>query len=390
MPIDNMDRRTILKASGTALAAATAAGCLGGTGGGGSGGDGGSDFRPMDVNEFPVSDLESNFNLWNWYDGFANYSQEAFAEEYDAINEINVAGYSSPSEWFTQLQSGNHSIDNIGATGTYVGRGMENDLLEPLPVENMPAWENIPQSYKDDVNEHFKDDEGNVYAVPESTVLAPALGYNTDYFDEPPTSWEILWDEDLEGQVTMWDRSYIPGSIAAKVAGQDWRDPDDFDELEELLIQQKPLNNTYWQEYQSGMQMFINEDVVAGMMTMGRLYSARFDNDAPIDYVVPEEGTMYTQDSFVIPKGAPNPRASTQFLDWAARTQNAVKLFTSMGYKPAVTGLENQLQEEGVSQEKIDFVSWSDDQLSRMDFQAPYKQEVREGYDEMWTRVKAA
>ena len=108
---------------------------------------------------------------------------------------------------------------------------MENDLLEPLPVENMPAWENIPQSYKDDVDEYFSDDDGNIYCVPEATVVAPALGYNTEYFDEPPSSWEILWNEDLEGQVTVWDRSYIAGSIAAKVAGQDWRDPDDFDEL---------------------------------------------------------------------------------------------------------------------------------------------------------------
>lgn len=344
----------------------------------------------MDVEEFPVSDLESTFNLWNWYDGFANYAQEQFPQTADGVNEVNVSGYSAPSEWFTQLQSGNHSIDNIGATGTYVGRSMENDLLEPLPVENMPSWENIPQSYKDDVDEYFSDDEGNIYCVPEATVLAPALGYNTDYFDEPPSSWEILWDEDLEGQVTVWDRSYIAGSIAAKIAGQDWRDPDDFDELQELLLQQKPLNNTYWQEYQAGMQMFINEEVMAGMMTMGRLFTARFEHDAPIDYVIPEEGTMYSQDQFVIPKGAPHPRASTQFLDWAAKTGNAVKLFTSMGYKPAVNNLESQLQEEGVPQEHIDFITWSDDQQSRMEFQAPFPEDVRTGYDEMWTRVKAA
>jgi spermidine/putrescine transport system substrate-binding protein len=254
----------------------------------------------------------------------------------------------------------------------------------------MPSWENIPQSYKEDVDEYFSDDDGNIYCVPEATVVAPALGYNTEYFDEPPSSWEILWNEDLEGRVTVWDRSYIAGSIAAKVAGQDWRDPDDFDELKELLIQQKSLNNTYWKEYQAGMQMFINEDVVAGMMTMGRLFSARFDHDAPISYVIPEEGTMYSQDQFVIPKGSPNPRVSTQFLNWAAKPENAVKLFTSMGYKPAVNGLESQLQNEGVPQEQIDFISWSDDQQSRMDFQAPFPEEVRTGYDEMWTEVKAA
>jgi len=385
MTTNPIDRRKILKTSGAALATSMA-GCLGGiTGGGGS-----EEFKPMDVQEFPVSDIEDTFNLWNWYDGFGNYAKEQFPKDHDGVNTVNVSGYSSPSQWFTKLQSGNHSIDNIGATGEYVGRGMEEDLLEPLPVESMPAWDQLPQSYKDDVNEYFTDDDGNAYCVPESTVVAPALGYNTEYFDEPPTSWEILWDESLEGQVTMWDRSYIAGTIAARVSGQDWRNPDDWDEIEELLTQQKPLNNTYWAEYQSGMQMFINEEVVAGPMTMGRLFTARFDHDAPIDYVIPEEGTSYSMDQFVIPKGAPHPRVSTQFLDWAARTENAVKLFTTMGYKPAVSGLEEELKKNNVPQEHIDFISWTDDQRSRMDFQAPLDQDVREGYDEVWTKVKAA
>jgi spermidine/putrescine transport system substrate-binding protein len=375
-------RRKILKASGAALATSVA-GCLGG----GSGG--GNEFRPQDVEEFPVSNVEDTFNLWNWYDGFANYAKEQFPEDNSAVETVNVSGYSSPSQWFTKLQSGNHSIDNIGATGEYVGRGMEEDLLEPLPVDAMPSWEQVPQSYKEDVDEHFTDDDGNVYCVPESTVLT-ALGYNTEHFDEPPTSWEVLWEESLEGNVTMWDRSYIAGSIAARVAGQDWRDPDDWKEIEELLKQQKPLNKTYWTEYQAGMQMFINEDVVAGPMTMGRLFTARFDHDAPIDYVVPEEGTHYSMDEFVIPKGAPHPRASTQFLNWAAKKENAVKLFTTMGYKPAVKDLPNQLKQNGVPQKHIDFVEWSDDMRSRMDFQAPLKPEVRQKYDEIWTTVKAA
>ncbi len=379
-------RRTLLRTGGVALAAAATAGCVSG----GAGGAGGDEFRPMDVEEFPVGDLESTFNLWNWYDGFANYAKEQFPSEYDAVETVNVSGYASPGTWFTKLQSGTHSIDNIGATGEFVGRSMENDLLEPLPVERMPGWEDVPQSYKDDVERYFTDDEGRAYCVPESTVLAPALGYNTDHFDSPPTSWEVLWDESLEGKVTMWDRSYIAGAVAARVAGQDWRDPSDWGEIEELLVQQKPLNRTYWKEYQAGMQMFINEEVVAGPMTMGRLFTARFDHGAPIDYVIPEEGTQYSMDQFVIPTGAPHPRASTQFLDWAARAENARQLFLTMGYKPATRNLDQQLRDAGVSDERVSFVSWSDDQRSRMEFQAPLDQSVRERYDEIWTAVKAA
>jgi spermidine/putrescine transport system substrate-binding protein len=389
METDHINRRNLLKMSGAALATSFA-GCVSGGGGGGGGGQ--NEFSPMDVEEFPVSDLEDTFNLWNWYDGFANYTREQFPQAHSTVNTVNVSGYSSPSQWFTKLQSGNHSIDNIGATGEYVGRALDSDkdLIHPLPVENMPSWEHIPQSYKDDVNEYFSDDDGNLYCMPEATVVAPALGYNTEHFDKPPTSWEILWDESLEGQVTMWDRSYIAGSLAARVAGQDWRNPSDWSEIEELLKQQKPLNKTYWTEYQSGMQLFINEEVVAGPMTMGRLYTARFDNDAPINYVIPEEGTQYSMDQFIVPTEAPHPRVSTQFLNWAAKPKNAVKLFTTMGYKPAVNGLEEQLKKNDISQNKIDFVSWTDNQQNRMDFQAPLDPEVQQKYDDIWTTVKAS
>jgi spermidine/putrescine transport system substrate-binding protein len=366
---DDISRRQILKASGAAGVAGLT-GCLGG------GGGGGEDRVPMDVSEWPPENLEGNLNLWNWYDDWAEWAMDEFSSEFDV--EVTNSGYSSANQWYSKLQAGNTEIDNIAATTNWVERSMENDFLHEIPVDIMPAWENIMDRMKD-VSSFQKD--GKVYAVPESLVLYP-LTYNDDFFDSPPESWGVLWDDEYEGQIMMWDHPTVSCQIAAMYTGQDPIEPDDYDEIEEVLKQQKPLLKTYWGDYEQGMQLFVNEDVVAGPLTMGRTYMGRFKENAPLNYTAPKEGAMFTSDLFVIPKGAPNPIASLQFTNWASEPENAAQLFKTMGYKPAVD-VSDQLSE----QDK-EFTNWPSDWNLR--FQETLSDDVRSKYDEIWTAVKAA
>lgn len=363
----SVSRRQLLGATGAAGLAAIA-GCTGG-------GDG-DDRVPMDVEEWPPEDLESNLNLWNWYDDWAEWAMDAFGDEFDV--DVSNSGYASPDQWYSQLEAGNTEIDNVAATTNWVERSIENDYLHELPVDIMPAWENVTDRIKEASS--YQED-GKTYAVPESLVLYP-LTYNEEYFDEPPDSWGVLWDEAHEGEIMMWDNATVSCQIAAMYTGQDPIDPDDFDEIQAVLEQQKPLLRTYWGDYQQGMSLFVNEDVMAGPLTMGRTYTARFQEGAPVHYTAPEEGAMFTSDLFVIPKGAPNPIASLQFTNWATETENAAKLFETMGYMPAVD-ISDQLSEED-----REFTNWPDDW--NLVFSETLSDDVRSRYDEIWTAVKAA
>ncbi|WP_158237352.1 ABC transporter substrate-binding protein [Halegenticoccus soli] len=367
----DINRRNVLKATaGLSAAGLTGtAGCLGG-------GSGGSSRAPTDVTEWPPEDLEGNLNLWNWYDDWAEYAKEEFGNEFGVT--VTNSGYSSPDQWYAKLQSGNSEIDNIAATTNWVERSIENDFLHELPVDIMPAWENITDRVKD-VSSYQKD--GKTYAVPESLVLYP-LTYNEEYFDEEPRSWDVLWDEAHKDRIVMWDNSTVSCQIAALYTGQDPIEPDDFGEIEEVLKQQKPLLKTYWGDYQQGMSLFVNEEAVAGPLTMGRTYTARFGEGAPVNYTAPDEGAMYTSDLFVIPKGAPNPIASLQFTNWASEKKHATKLFETMGYMPAVD-IGSELSEEDRT-----FTEWPDSW--NLVFSATLSDEVRSKYDEIWTAVKAA
>jgi spermidine/putrescine transport system substrate-binding protein len=381
----HIDRRTVLKTSGATLAAATA-GCIGG----GDGGD--AEIQsPMDVTEEDFENprgVEDTFNNWNWFDGFAEYSQEQLPQDFEGLETVNVSGYAAPSEWFSQLQSGNYDIDNIGGTANFTARSVENDLLAPIPLDRMPnVQEYVPDQYLDVVDDFFTDEDGNRYALPQSRGVNPALAYNTNEFDEAPSSWDVLWNEEYADRMIIQDRPRTAVQIGARYTGQDWTDPDDFEEIKEALIQQKDLVSTYWAEYSSGMQQYVNESALVGTMTMGRLYDARFNNDGNVDWTVPEEGTTFFSDTFIIPADAPHPAISTYYTNWAAHPENAFKLFETMGYLPAV---DVDLEEQGVSQERAEFVDWQARGGDRLDFSGPLDDDVREQYSELWTEVKAA
>lgn len=91
---------------------------------------------------------------------------------------------------------------------------------------------------------------------------------------------------------------------------------------------------------------------------------------------------MFTSDLFVIPKGAPNPITSLLFTNWATKTENAAKLFETMGYMPGVD-IEDELSEEDA-----EFTNWPDDW--NLVFSETLSENVRSKYDEIWTAVKTA
>lgn len=372
-------KRDVLRAAAGSGAAALA-GCLGG-------GDDGSDnsIQPADVESVPPENLESNLNVWNWYDEWVNWGVDEFESQYDT--SVTTAAYSNPSEWYTKLEAGNNDIDSISATSAWVVRSMDNDYLHALPVDQMEGWSKLHDLAKADAEEYYQRD-GNVYAIPEAQV-AHTLTYSTDYFDEDPGSWEILWDSDLEGQISMQDWDEVACRAAALYTGQDPNDPDDFDEIEEALIQQKDLNNTYWQDHSTVLQMFDNEEIVAAVYTDGRTYNGRFQNDIPIDISNTDEGFTYTYDTFVIPTGAPNPKAAVAWTDMGSKPEGAAQKVTTMGYLPPINNLEEVLGDE-LSQEKLDFLSWPETMSDKVEFIQPLSDELRQKYNDIWTNVKAA
>lgn len=350
-------------------------------------------MRPMDAEQIPPNEFSDSVNVWNWYFTWRDWVTKEFEKEADVTT--NTTSYSSANEFYSKFEAGNHKIDNVGATTTWTNRAMNNDHIEPLPVDMMKSWEAMPEFVKESTRE-YKSKDGDIYGIPQAVSIFPTLTYNEEVFESAPSSWSILWDDEYEGDIFMWDAPTISCQIAAWHTGQDPFDPSDFKDIEEALKQQKPLLNTYWSEYNQARGMFVNEDVVVGPLLDGQTFTARFDDEAPINMTVPEEGTLFNVDDIIIPKGAPNPMTSLYFVDWAMRPQQSRKMLTSMGYLPPVKQdnlkdiYSEELESGEITEKELEFYQWPEKWQDRLMFGKPLKDEVREKYDEIWTAVKSS
>jgi spermidine/putrescine transport system substrate-binding protein len=382
-----MNRRRLLELSGIALA--STAGCVGGGSGGGSG-----DFEPMDMtaNQFQNPsevNYESEFNLWDWYNGAAAWAVEELPNSFGNLESVNHSSYSAASEWYGRLESGSHQMDIVGGKTEFTRNAIDNDYLAPLPVSEMPNWEHVDDDTKDFFNEYLSDNEGNVYAVPQTRGMGPTIGYNSDVFDEPPSSWDVLWDDEYEGRITMPNTALEVGMIGALYTGQDPFDPDDYDDIAEALIQQKPLNSTYWEEFAGAERMFTNKSVDLGACTRGLLFDARFSNDAPhIEYTVPDEGAFVFSNHYIVPSDAPHPQISTLYANWMMEPSRIVNFFTEDGYSVPITNLNDALSNAGVTDEQAEWFAPSSD--ATILTIPPLDDTVIEEYDSVFSEVQAA
>jgi len=386
MSLGNIDRRTLLKAAGTAGSVTALAGCMG---------DDEEDLEDidlMDIESVPTDEMEGQLNVWNWYVQWVDWGTEVFGEEHPEVNTA-TEGYSQPTQWFSQLQSGNHDIDHIGTTAEWTSRAADQGYLAEIPHDRIPNWDNLDDRFTQPIIDELGGDNGGVYAVPHSMSVFPSLVYNNEVFNEPPTSWDVLWDDEFEDEMAiMAHYSSAPGQLAALYTGQDPNDPDDYDEIREVLINQKDLLTTYGTEHESHMQAFINEEIVVGTHTSGRINIARHAYDADhVSWTVPEEGSLFGIDLIVIPDDAPNPRATMNFTNFMLSMDSFREFVKIMNYKPPINNLRDELsQDDEIDETLINDLDWGEEMFDNVEFSVPLSDEVEEAYDEVWTEVQAA
>jgi spermidine/putrescine transport system substrate-binding protein len=393
---ESLSRRRFLQVA-SAGAAAAVAGCAGDTT---------LSPAPSSLDSWPPATEADELVLRSVYDEWLSWAEDRFRSEHG----VGFENYGDPIRWdhyrsegdaFTPLVSPvQDAVDPIAdafgdATGDgaptrkldvvdvrpgWLEEGVEHDLVAPLPVEEMPAWENVPDRLKRGVHRI----DGRTYGVPTEFTLS-GLTYDTDVFETPPESWDVLWDDAYEEQILYVGDWYEIPMIAALYTGQDPADPDDVEDIREALEQQKPLLKATPREtdvYQS-VNAFADGDAVVGSMDVKTTYATRFHRGATVDYVVPAEGATYKCYYHIVPKAAPNPMAALLYLNWSMRPRAAAKFFETEGRVPA-PGVGDYLREE-----VRDFFALEDD-WTLFDRAAPLDDDVSVAYSEILRDVYPA
>ena len=318
-------------------------------------------------------DLLAEFE--EWYEQQTGEKVSIIYQTFD-INEVMLA----------KIEKGEADFDVVCPSEYIIERMMRNDLLQPIVDDDFKRdlantdTENYIERY---VSPYIQDQFADIIAPKGHNPKDYSVGYmwgttgilyNCDYVTaEEASSWDLLFDERLEGKILIKDAFrdvYSPMLVYAKTLearengkfeGQDVntlplndslrvaRNLDEdvptitslmFDSTDESIalvegyLKQMKRLVAGW-EADFGKEMMTQNKAWINLMWSGDAVWAieeAAEVDVALDYVVPKEGSCVWFDGWVIPKYAKNTRAARYFINYMCMPENAVRNMDATGY----------------------------------------------------------
>ena len=288
------------------------------------------------VNALTVSADDSGINqslagttirVFNWGEYISNGEDDSLdvIAEFEKETGINVEyiTYANNEELYASMENGGITYDVIVPSDYMFERLLAEGYLQSINYDNIPNYKYIADKYKG----IFEFDSEDEYSVPYTVGMVGVI-YNTDIVDKEPNNWDILWDEDYQGEILMFDNPRDAFAIAQFKVGisinshdaQEW-------ELaaEDLKAQKKVLKR------------YVNDEIFdimeAGNAAVAPYYAGDFltmkaENDA-LEFFYPrnDEGKLITNqfiDVMCIPKSSTNQAAAEMFINYMLRPDIAL------------------------------------------------------------------
>lgn len=271
-----------------------------------------------------IGEGEGELNLIIW----AGYAERGEVDPaYDWVTpfeeetgcQVTTTDMTDSNNGVSLMQSGEY--DGISASGDATTRLIAADLVAPVNTDIFDNYPNVFDGLKDLPHNTV---EGVNYGVPHGRG-PNLLAYNTEVVTEAPTSWDIVWEgaSDYPGQISIYDSSiYIADAALHLMTTQPdlgIEDPyqlnqEQFDAAVALLTAQAANDPLYWGVLTDQVSSFGAGDVVAGTTWQYQVNLLQGE-DAPIEAVLPDEGSTGWSDTWMIAKEAAHPNCMLMWMD---------------------------------------------------------------------------
>ncbi|HET9406208.1 MAG TPA: ABC transporter substrate-binding protein [Candidatus Sulfotelmatobacter sp.] len=325
-------------------------------------------------------------NLLVW-EGYADPSYvKAFEDAHGC--KISASYMGSSDELMAKLRGGSAgNYDVISPSSDVATSIATSGLAAPLDLTKLPAYNQLSPQLTTLPLVRVKE---QVYGVPFMWGPDPLI-YDTSLFSQPPDSWNVMWDPQYKGKISVWD-DLSTVYMAAQVLGFDKPDPsqlynltdEQLDAVKKKLLELKPNIRKMWSTGGELTNLFQNHEVVAAMgwpLMTNQLRKINF----PVGETIPKENTTGWIDHLMITSASENKELAMQFLEYMieARTQKQVTDVT--GYTPANPQAGQFMTPEQVKGLHLDDV---DSYQKRIYFWQNVPRRAK--YNEIWNEVKAA
>lgn len=314
-----VNRRGFLKASGFAGSAAFLAACGTGTTSSAPSAVPGASVEPG-TSPAPGASYatEGALFMYNWSDYVDLDNIEEFKARY-GISEFTYDVYDSNEILLTRLQGGATGLFDVAApTAEFVPAMVDEGFIVELDFSRIPNAALINPTFQNFFDQSGPQAKYNNYHLPKDWGTT-GIALRRNAVSEEVNTWKQFFEiaPNYSGRIVLVNS---PGDVMTaplKALGYSLNstDPTELNEARELLRGLAPHvlvldSNTYGDKLRS-------EEAVLGLTWTGGVADLRNEAEtADTEYIVPEDGTLYWLDTWVIFADAPHPEAAYAFLNF--------------------------------------------------------------------------
>jgi spermidine/putrescine transport system substrate-binding protein len=302
-------------------------------------------------------------NLLTW----EGYHQEPWLQEFTKKTgiKINATNVGSPAEMFSKVTASPGQYDIILNTSGWFDQYVQSDLITPIDESKVPNVNEISDAFP------WRDAtsvDGKNYAILYTWGDQP-LGWNSDdvpgsldvdqyLTDGVPNDWNILWDPQFKGKVTVFDDpTSVEPMIPLALGFENPYKLDDaqFEQFEKKLYELRPQVKKLTSGFDDQANTFINGEAIIGYVNHTLVVVEANKKGTPIEanHTV-EQGVPAWSDNLTLTKegGAKKLDAAYEFINsqielpWQARLVKTTGNTGTLSYDQAV--------DQGLTKEELE------------------------------------
>ncbi len=313
-----LSRRGFLYAGSMSAAAAFLAACSGNGGGGSAAPSAGGPVASA-VPSFDVpADIEKELFMYNWGDYVDPNNIKTFKAAF-GVEKFTYDTFASNDELLTKLQGGAVGQWDISApTMNYIPAMREQGFIQKLDLTRIPNVKYIEAAFKgqwwDPTDEwQLPKDWGTTGITIRTKVVKEEVKTWKQFFEVAPKYTGRIVMVDSPGDVFVAPLKALGYSLNDK-------DPKHLEEARTLLLGIAP--HVLALDSDQYNTKLATEEAVLGLTWTGGILEMRDDPEtADTVYQIPEDGTLYWLDTWVILADAPHPNAAHAFLNFMHHPQ---------------------------------------------------------------------
>ncbi|TJY41560.1 ABC transporter substrate-binding protein [Cohnella pontilimi] len=324
-------------------------------------------------------------NLLTW----EGYADPKFIKGFEDKFGVKVTAtyFGSSDELVAKLKGGGgDTFDVISPSSDVAAYLLHEGLVAPINLDHVPNYANLASKLKDmkDVQQ-----DGKVYGVP-FTWGPDSLIYDADVIKTPPDSWNVFWDPQYKGKVSIWDdisNIYLIGQMMGLDATDQSKvynmTEDQLQEAKKKLIELKPQIRKYWASGGELNDLFSNKEVVlaVGWPLTPTTVNASGRN---LQETIPKEGITGWIDRLMIVNASKNKELAETYINYVTDEQVMKLVADATGYGVANLNAAKHMSAE---QAKAIHIDDMENYMKKVNFWQEVKDRNR--YNEIWNEVKA-